>query len=215
MKKIVYAQIYEYLIKYKLIHPNQSGFRSKHSCVTALIKIVDHILNEMDRGNYTGVLLLDFKKAFDMVNHTILLSKLKVYKLDDLSLNWFRSYLSERSQKVIINNYESSAQNILYINDLPLYVDHSMSDLYADDTTIHFSSNSISDINTKLNEDMEKVQGRCTSNDMVINTMKSKSMTTGSSRKIQYRESNFNILYDDVLLNDIKYEKLLGKDLKK
>jgi retron-type reverse transcriptase len=152
LKKIVYAQIYEYLIKYKLIHPNQSGFRSKHSCVTALTKIVDHILKEMDQGNYTGVLLLDFKKAFDMVNHTILLSKLKVYKLDDLSLNWFRSYLSERFQKVIINNYESSAQNIrygipqrsilgpllflLYINDLPLYVDHSMSDLYADDTTI-------------------------------------------------------------------------------
>lgn len=225
-EKIVYAQIYEYLIKYKLIHPNQSGFRSKHSCVTALTKIVDHILKEMDQGNYTGVLFLDFKKAFDMVNHTILLSKLKVYKLDDLSLNWFRSYLSERSQKVIINNYESSAQNIrygipqgsilgpllflLYINDLPLYVDHSMSDLYADDTTIHFSSNSISDINIKLNEDMEKVQGWCTSNDMVINTMKSKSMIMGSSRKIQYLESNFNIFYDDVLLNDVKYEKLLG-----
>jgi hypothetical protein len=49
-----------------------------------------------------------------MVNHTILLSKLKVCKLDDLSLNWFRLYLSERSQKVIINNYESSAQNIRY-----------------------------------------------------------------------------------------------------
>ena len=85
-----------------------------------------------------------------------------------------------------------------------------MSDLYADDTTIHFSSNSISDINIKLNEDMEKVQGWCTSNDMVINTMKSKSMIMGSSRKIQYLESNFNIFYDDVLLNDVKYEKLLG-----
>ena len=73
---------------------------------------------------------------------------------------------------------------LLYINDLPLYVDHGMSDLYADDTNIHFSSNSISDINIKLNEDMEKVQGWCTSNDMVINTMKSKSMIMGSSRKI-------------------------------
>jgi hypothetical protein len=57
---------------------------------------------------------------------------------------------------------------------------------------------------------MEKAQGWCTSNDMVINTMKSKSMIMGSSRKIQYLESNFNIFYDDVLLNDVKYEKLLG-----
>ena len=84
--------------------------------MTALTKIVDHILKEMDQGNYTRVLFLDFKKAFDMVNHTILLSKLKVYKLDYLSLNWFRSYmyLSERSKTVLINNYESSAQNIRY-----------------------------------------------------------------------------------------------------
>ena len=58
------------------------------SCIVFL-SIVDHILKEMDQGNYTGVLFLDFKKVFDMVNHTILLSKLKVYKLDDLSLNWF------------------------------------------------------------------------------------------------------------------------------
>ena len=62
----------------------------------------------------------------------------------------------------------------------------------------------------KLNEDMEKVQEWCTSNDMVINTMKSKSMIIGSSRKIQYLESDFNIFHDDVLLNDVKYEKLLG-----
>ena len=57
---------------------------------------------------------------------------------------------------------------------------------------------------------MEKVQGWCTSNDMAINTMKSKSMIMRSSRKIQYLESDFNIFYDDVLLNDVKYEKLLG-----
>ena len=146
------------------------------------------------------------KKAFDMVHHTILFSRLKVYKLDDLSLSWFRSYLSVRSQKVIINNYESSAQDIrygipqgnileplhflLYINDLPLYVEHGMSELYADDTTIHFSSNSIYDINIKLNEDMEKVQEWCTSNAMVIKTLKSQSMIMGSSRKIQYRILN-------------------------
>jgi hypothetical protein len=118
-EKVVYAQIYEYLIKYKLINPNQSGFGSKHSCVTALTKIVHHILKEMDQRNYTGVLFLYFKKAFDMVNHTILLSTSKLYELDDLSLNWFRSYLSEKSQKVIINDYESSPQDIGYAYGIP------------------------------------------------------------------------------------------------
>ena len=98
----------------------------------------------------------------------------------------------------------------MYINDLPLYVEHSKSDLYADDTTIPFSSNSISDINIKLSEDMEKVQEVSTSNDMVINTMKSKSMIMGSSKKIQYFEYYFNIFHDDALLTDVKYEKLLG-----
>jgi hypothetical protein len=72
-----------------------------------------------------------------------------------------------------------------------------MSELYADDTTIHFSSNSIYDIKIKLNEDMEKVQEWCTSNDMVIKTMKSQSMILGSSRKIQYLESDLNI-FDDM-----------------
>ena len=149
-EKFVYAQIYEYLVKYNMIHVNQSGFRSKHSCVTALTKLVDEILKDMDKGNYTGVLFLDFTKAFDMVNHAILLSKLKAYKFDNLVLKWLSSYLSERSQKVVMSNWESSAQNIrygipqgsilgpllflLYINDLPLYLEYSMSDLYADDT---------------------------------------------------------------------------------
>jgi hypothetical protein len=57
---------------------------------------------------------------------------------------------------------------------------------------------------------MEKVHGWCTSNDMIIITMKSKSMIMGSSRKIQYLESNFNIVYDDFLSNNVNYEKLLG-----
>ena len=125
----------------------------------------------MDKGNYTGVLFLDFTKAFDMVNHAILLSKLKAYKFDNIVLKWLSSYLSERSQKVVMSNWESSAQNIrygipqgsilgpllflLYINDLPLYLEYSMSDLYADDTTVHCSSCLVSDINYKLNVDLK------------------------------------------------------------
>ena len=89
---------------------NQSGFRSKHSCVTALTKIVDEILKEMDNGNYTDILFLDFKNEFDLVNHTLLLSKLKSYGIDDLTVKRFTSYLSHRTQKTVINSAKSSAK---------------------------------------------------------------------------------------------------------
>ena len=225
-EKMVYSQIYEYLTKFNLIHANQSGFRSKHSCVTALTKIVDELLKEIDQGYYSGVLFLDFKKAFDMVNHAILVSKLQSYKLDNLALKWFDSYLSERSQKVVLNNYESNAQAVhygipqgsilgpllflLYINDLPLYLDNSTSDLYADDTTIHCSSSSVSNINMKLNNDMKKIHDWCNDNDMVINTEKSKSMIVGSCHKLQNADSDLKILYEDILLENVENEKLLG-----
>ena len=180
----------------------------------------------MDQGNYTGILFLDFKKAFDVVNHSILISKLKIYKLDDLSLKWFTSYLSDRFQRVKITNEESSDQNIkygipqgsilgpllflLYINDLPLYLSNATPDLYADDTTLHYSSNCVADISVKLNEDMININEWCNNNDMVINTHKSNVMLVGSNRRLQCNELNLNVFYNETLLNEVKCEKLLG-----
>ena len=181
-EKFVYSQIYEYLIRFNLIFKNQSGFRSKHSCHTALTKLVDDLFKEMDNGNYTGILFLDFKKAFDVVNHCILLSKLKTYKLDSLCLKWFDSYLSDRSQRVGINNVMSSERGIkfgipqgsilgpllflIYINDLPFSLSHSESDLYADDTTIHYSSKTVSNICDCLNNDLRNLSKWCYENDI-------------------------------------------------
>ena len=84
-EKTVFKQLYLFLTTHKLLIQQQSGFREKHSCHTALIKIIDKWLEELDNGNFTAILFLDFKKAFDTVNHNILLSKLKLYKCDDHS----------------------------------------------------------------------------------------------------------------------------------
>ena len=102
--------------------------------------------------------MVDFRKAFDLVDHTLLLKKLRHYKLSDKTINWFSSYLLGRKQKVVINNIESRVENVLcgvpqgsilgpllflmFINDLPLYTNNVATnnvatDLYADDTTLY------------------------------------------------------------------------------
>ncbi len=90
----------------------QSGFRSQLSTETTLLSSTNEWLYNMDRGLFTGVLLLDLKKAFDTVDHSILLAKLEKYGIQGRSLEWFKSYLKDRKQVCSINGKKSSANDI-------------------------------------------------------------------------------------------------------
>ena len=81
----------------------QSGFRAKHSTETTLLSSTNEWLCNMDKGLFTGVLFLDLKKAFDTVDHSILLAKLEKYGIQGCSLEWFKSYLEDRKQVCSIN----------------------------------------------------------------------------------------------------------------
>ena len=142
----------------------------------------------MDKGLLTGAVFIDLKKAFDTVPYDGLLNKLFRYGIQDQSLSWFQSYLTNRTQSVSIGNHLSSAANIssgvpqgsvlgpllfiLYINDLPLAVSLSSVMLYADDTVIFTAASSIDQPQLNLSLDLNDVSNWLTGNGLFLNLKK-------------------------------------------
>ena len=151
-ERVVYNQLYKYLDENNLLHLNQSGFRPKHSTAFALFDATIEWLKNLDKGRVTSAFFLDLAKAFDTVDHTILLSKLSIYGVDERSVLWFKSYLSDRQQICLVNQHQSSPRQIIcgvpqgsilgpllfliYINDLPNCLSYSTPRMYADDTNL-------------------------------------------------------------------------------
>ena len=114
LERIIYDQLVEYLDSNSIIHPNHHGSRTGHSTATALVQMYDRWVDEVDQGDMVGVMMVDLSAAFDMVDHTILLDKLRIYGLTEAALQWMTSYLDGRSQSVYIDGCLSPALNIEY-----------------------------------------------------------------------------------------------------
>ena len=227
-EKHVHESLLAFLEQYKLLYSTQSGFRPKHSCETALLYMVDKWLKALDRGELVGVVLVDFRKAFDLVDHEILLKKLELYKLNHTCLNWFRSYLSDRTQKVSFKNMMSAKKSIihgvpqgsilgpllflLFINDLPLHT-NALIDLYADDATVYEISRSKEEIERKLQKAVLEIASWCRKNGMVINIDKTKAMLITTRQRRRNIDDNIQILLNDIKLSNVQKEKVLGVEI--
>ena len=113
-ERIVFRQLNEYLNQYNLIHPNHHGGLSGHNTATALAQMYDQWVEEVEEGKIVGAMLVDSSAAFDMVEVPILLKKMKMFGLDERSLKWFKSYLTDRRQSVIIDGKMSSPLPLQY-----------------------------------------------------------------------------------------------------
>ena len=164
IEKIMHKRLYHFLELHNVLCDKQFGFRKNNSTSYALMEITEKIKESIDNGKYGCGIYIDLRKAFDTVNHNILIKKLEHYRVRGILLEWFKSYLNERKQFVFMNGESSDLKYIscgvpqgsvlgpllflLYINDLPNISAKLKFFLFADDTNIYFESNDLLNVKT-------------------------------------------------------------------
>ena len=169
-----------------LLYDLQHGFREKRSCETQLTMLVEELAWSASVGKQTDLILLDFSKAFDKVNHAKLLWKLHQYGIGGKALGWTRAFLGNRSQSVVLDGEESDSVPVtsgvsqgfvlgqilflIYINDLPHLITSKVR-LFVDDTAVYLTVESPSD-GQVLQKDLDTLSGWESRWDMEFNPSK-------------------------------------------
>ena len=187
-EKIVFERVYNFIEKNEAIYKHQYGFRKNHSTNHALISITEQIRTALDNNQYAFGVFVDFQKAFDTVDHNILLEKLERYGISGNTNKWFGSYLKNRTQVVSILGYDSKQRTLkhgvpqgsvlgpllflLFINDLHKAIQFSTVFHFADDTNLLIVDKSAAKIQKKLNADLKNLYRWLLANKISLNVAK-------------------------------------------
>lgn len=225
-ERIIYDQVYEYLEEHGVLCNSQSGFRATHSTVTALLEATDTWAYNIDHGKINAVVFLDLKKAFDTVDHEILLIKLSHYGIQGNAYRWFKSYLEHRTQRCSVNGALSNTRVLscgvpqgtilgpllflLYINDLPNCFEKSSARMYADDTHLTYAGVRVNDIQSCLNEDLKHVHNWLRANRLTLNMTKTEYMLIGSGQRVGTLPDSPVLTVNGAVINKVSSTKSLG-----
>ena len=222
-EKTMYNHLISFIDKENILYKFQFGFRKSHSTNHAIISMVEKVNQDLDTGKVLFGVFLDLEKAFDTVDHKILLDKIFKYGVRGNILNWFKSYLSNRKQYVNWHGSNSEIETvscgvphgsilglllfILYVNDLSKVSNKFVSILFADDTTILFEGDNIHSIITSLNYELGKLIIWLFANKLYINVSKTHYMVFHRARrKIDHKD----IILNNYILQQVHFTKCLG-----
>ena len=224
-EKVILLQLIEYLVINNIIHKNHYGFRKNHSTELAALHLVDDIYYKMDANELPLSVYIDLSKAFDSLDHKILLSKLQFYGITGSTLSLLTSYLSNKRQctkyNTTVSDFLSIKQGVpqgsilgpllflIYINDLPYSSSLFSFIMYADDTTLYCSIDKLNSNNRNdiINEHLNKVGEWMKSNKLVLNSRKTKYMLFHKHNKVV---PNLDLNINGSTIDQVSTFKFLG-----
>ena len=225
-EKTVYDQLYQYLNDNQLLSSCQSGFRSLHSTLTALLEATNSWSVSIDNGFLNGVVFIDLKKAFDTIDHEIILRKLSYFGADQATAKWFQSYLSNRTQRCNVNGNLSTASTVtcgvpqgsilgpllflMYINDLSNCLRVAAPRMFADDTSITLSAKTVADLKLAVTSELNNLTCWLRANKLSLNVAKTELMIIGSRQRLNTQCEEINISIDDRTIKRVDHIKSLG-----
>ncbi len=223
LERLIYNRLDNFLTRFNILHENQYGFRKHHSTDLALLDIYNNISSSLELNHHTIGIFLDLSKAFDTINHDILLSKLHHYGIRGLALDLLSSYLSSRLQYTSYDSHLSGLLPVscgvpqgsilgpllflLYVNDIPSSSKHFSFVLFADDTNIFLSHPNLNTLTHIFNTELIKVSNWFKANKLSLNV--SKTNYIHFSKK-KHNTPPTNIMIDNTLIHPVEHTKFLG-----
>ena len=199
LESVIRDQVMSHLLDHNLLSPWQSGFRPGHSTTTTLLHVTSEWYSALDQGFIVGAVFLDIAKAFDTVNHTLLLSRLADLGFDHATCEWFSCYLRDRHQCTAIDGNFSDEAVVpsgvpqgsvlgpllftLFVNSLPSHLEGVSTVMFADDTTLYVIGKSAADISAMLSYALDSAHKWLLESGLRLNAAKTKCMLIHSSRR--------------------------------
>ena len=222
LERLFFKRLESFIAKHALLSENQFGFRNGKSTSNAIIETIEGITNALDDKLYAVGLFIDIKKAFDTVDHHILMKKMERMGVRGRAMDWINSYLSNRKQFVVIDNNRSENLDILcgvpqgsvlgpllfilYINDIVKVSEKLKLVLFADDTNVFCSGKNIDEMLKELQDEMERIKRWFNINKLSLNLNKTKIMLFGKHKS----NINVKLVIDGVNIERVKETKFLG-----